>query len=246
MRQIILLAWLLSLTICAARAAEAARTPPAPGCLDARRMTEVRQIDARTLVIVAHDGQPYRLGLQSDCPGTDAAADARLFGAEGWICNGAPAYVQTDGRRCAVASVEPLDAKTHALLMQQADRDAMATLDPVKVIGPQRGAGFRGSPSYCFAPRYLRSWSSDPDGLLVEVSRRHPGGHRWYRVELTGSCPMLQRSPTLVFRSGMDLGMICGNPGDVVVGDARPEGFAQSLPAGGCGIAAVYPVDTRK
>lgn len=220
------------------------RVAPAPQCLDARRITDTRQPDDRTLVIASGAGQFHRLTLADACPGVEMARQSQLRAREGWVCGGPDEYVQADQQRCPLAAVTPIDGRTFAALAREAERvNGVATLDAVKVTGPQRGQGFRGSPSYCFAPRYVRSWSSDPTGLLVEVSRRHPGGHGWYRVELAGSCPELARSPEVDFRSRMDLGMICGNPGDVVVATARSEGFADSgLGARPCSVAAVYPV----
>lgn len=223
---------------------ETPRIAPAPQCLDARQITDTRQPDASTLVIASGAGQFHRLTLAQACPGVEAAPHSQLLARDGWVCGGPDEYVQADQQQCPVATVAPIDGKTFAALAREADQvNGMATLDAVRVTGPQRGQGFRGSPSYCFAPRYLRSWSSDPGGLLVEVSRRHPGGHGWYRVELAGSCPELARSPEVDFRSRMDLGMICGNPGDVVVATARSEGFADSgLGGHACTVAAVYPI----
>ena len=126
----------------------------------------------------------------------------------------------------------------------------------MQVRGGQRPGqhGFRGTATYCFAPRYLRSWSEDPKGVTVEVSPRHSGGNRYYRVELTGSCPMLDRASSVTFVSGLDLGIICGNPGDeLVVQRETPTPYpAQGNPmldrpgrpstaAARCAVAAVYP-----
>ncbi|MBP3975249.1 DUF6491 family protein [Pseudoxanthomonas spadix] len=226
-----------------ATSAQPQRVPPGPQCLDARHVSDARQADPRTLAIASGISQFHRVTLATDCPGVDTAHSAQLLAHDGWVCGDPNEFVQADDQRCAVASVAPIDGRTFAAMARQADQaDGVATLDTVKVQGPQRGQGFRGSPSYCFAPRFVRSWSADPGGLLVEVSRRHPGGHGWYRVELSGSCPELARSPQINFRSRMDLGMICGNPGDVVVPTARPEGFANGgLGAATCNIGAVYP-----
>lgn len=245
MRKSLLFALLAGCSVSShALAAESARVAPAPQCLDARRITDTRQPDARTLVIVSGASQFHTVTLGNDCPGVETAVSSQLLARDGWICGGPDELVQANQQRCPVAAVTPIDGRTFAALARRADQaDGITTLDAVQVDGPQRGQGFRGSPSYCFAPRYLRSWSADPGGLLVEVSRRHPGGHGWYRVELTGSCPELTRSPEVNFRSRMDLGMICGNPGDVVVATARPDGFATSgLGGRPCPVGAVYPI----
>ncbi|SEK92496.1 hypothetical protein SAMN05428989_1079 [Pseudoxanthomonas sp. GM95] len=224
--------------------ADPARVPPAPQCLDARQITDTRQVDASTLVIASGASQFHTVTLAGECPALEAASRQQLLARDGWVCGGPNEYVQADQQRCPVAAVATIDGKTFAAMARAADQAAgAATLDTVQVVGPQRGQGFRGSPSYCFAPRYVRSWASDPQGLLVEVSRRHPGGHGWYRVELAGSCPELARSPEVNFRSQMDIGMICGNPGDVVLPTARPEGFHNSGLGGiSCQVGAVYPV----
>jgi hypothetical protein len=52
------------------------------------------------------------------------------------------------------------------------------------VAAAARAIPFGGSPSYCFATRNVRAWSSDPQGMLVETNPRRNGGHRYYRVEL--------------------------------------------------------------
>ncbi|AZR23639.1 hypothetical protein XvhCFBP2543_02960 [Xanthomonas vasicola] len=96
---------------------------------------------------------------------------------------------------------------------------------------------------------------------MVEVSPRHPGTHRHYRVELMDSCRELSGAPSIRFISGMGLYAICGNPGDKVdvldeigIAGARvgagAEGDLSSMCGGmlsrmwqNCMVAAVYPRD---
>ena len=95
--------------------------------------------------------------------------------------------------------------------------------------------------------------------MLVELSPRRSGGHRYYRVELAQTCPDLDSAPAIVFRSGVGIGLICGNPGDRVIAqdsgggslfDAGDPGFvfADDPRRSGrmgmrvqCSVAAVYP-----
>lgn len=234
------------------------RTPPAPNCLDARQVAEVRQPDPRTLAIATTDNRYFRIGLRQDCPGLEADPQATLWGREGWICGDAREFVRGAGRDCPILSSQPSDAPGHARDARLADRNGPRTLAPVEVRGnAQRPGqrGFRGTAQYCFAPRYLRGWSEDPQGVTVEVSPMHSGGHRYYRVELTGSCPALAGASTISFVSGMDLGIICGNAGDALVVQqrsltaagggqhpmfSRPGGMPLSVRER-CGVAAVYP-----
>ncbi len=115
------------------------------------------------------------------------------------------------------------------------------------------GRSFGGSPSYCFATRNVRAWSSDPQGVLVETNPRRNGGHRYYRVELGSHCRQLDRAPQLSFHSGLQNGLICGNPGDRIMtaefetDDLRGESIAP-LPQytrGSCAIQAVYPASSQ-
>jgi hypothetical protein len=228
------------------------REPPAPGCLDARGMAEARQADARTLAILQHDGTAFRLDLSETCPGVIADdGQANLLARDGWVCNGAPAFVADATRRCAVAAVTPIDARGYAELARasHAGGDDVTTLDAVTVTA-QRGRGFAGSPAYCLDPRWVRGWSEDAGGLLVEVSPRHAHGHRRYRIELGGACPELADAMTVELRSGRGIGVVCGNAGDTleVVPDA-PGGGAPALLRGGlasrkhCPVTAVYPAE---
>lgn len=238
----------------AADGAAVARVPPAPTCLDARQVAEMRQPDPRTLAIATTGHRYCRLRLATDCPGLEADAQSSLWGREGWICGAPPEFARGAGRDCGITGAQAIDAATFAGLARGADRNGVATLAPVEVHGAKRPGqqGFRGTTNYCFAPRYLRSWSEDPRGVIVEVSPRHSGGNRYYRVELNSSCTMLDGASSIGFESGMDLGIICGNPGDqLVIERDRPDRATghpmfgrpgrSSLAAARCGVRAVYP-----
>lgn len=218
------------------------RVPPAAECLDARAMTEMHQPDARTMAVLAGDGRRFRLQLGADCPASEDAAT--LLAAEGWVCPGRKAFVRTSAATCAVTAVDVVDARAFAGLARVAG-EHIRTLDTVQVRESRR-RGFGGSPSYCFSLRHVRAWAETPRGLQVEVSPKSSGGNRFYHVELAHRCPGLDGSPAILFRSGMGIGMICGNPGDRV--EALPESDAR-LPAIGarlhCNVSAVYPVDAN-
>jgi len=220
------------------------RTAPGPACLDARRMAEMRQPSPGTLAVLDQDGRRFRIDLGTECPQADEPG-AQLLARDGWVCGGAQEYVSAGEALCPVSGVTAIDARAYAELARAAvlAQDDMETMEAVQVHEARR-RGFGGSYSYCFSPRYLRSWSEDPTGLLVELSPKHSGGNRFYRVELAGSCPELDSSPAIVFRSGMDIGLICGNPGDQIVAiDNRVPAGPALGPAlrFRCNISAVYP-----
>ena len=228
-----------------AHASAEARTPPGPHCLDARRMSEMRQASPSTLAVLDQDGQRFRIDLGADCPQA-GETDAQLLARDGWICGGEREYVRAGEALCPVAGLARIDARAYAALARAANRDDgdIETLETVEVHGARR-RGFGGSHSYCFSPRYLRAWSEDPKGLRVELSPRHSGGNRFYRVELASSCPDLDSAPAIAFHSGMGIGLICGNPGDQIIavdGD-RPVGPARPGSRFRCVVAAVYPDD---
>lgn len=208
-----LAALVLSATL--STAAAESRTPPAPQCLDAREVSEVFQSDARTLALVQSDGKRFRVDLGADCPDITADSNTRMLAAEGWMCGGGNEFVAVDSQLCPVAGVEPITSAEYAghARASQTSADGSTTLATVVVQGERR-RGFAASHNYCFAPRHVRGWSEDPKGLVVEVNPRRSGGHRYYRVELVRSCPHLSGPVEIAFRSGMGIGVICGNPGD--------------------------------
>lgn len=249
-RRLLPLSLLLSLATAAhvAGAAPPPRQPPSPGCLDARRISEVRQPAADLLAIASAPDQFHRVRLASACHGVEASSDATLLAPQGWACTGAPAFVRHGTQLCRIAAVEPLAAREFAALSRQADRSDVATLEPVQVTGEAKAVrhGFSGSPNYCFSPRQMRSWSSDPKGLVVHVAPRFNAGRHVYRVELAGTCPVLASSPALQFVSGLGIGVICGNPGDVLLAHLdRPSlasHGARAVSSGArCAVSAVYP-----
>ena len=219
-----------------------ARSPaPAAHCLDARQMQEARQASPQTIAIALNDGTRYRVDLAQSCPDAVNGGQASLLAREGWVCGSSPEFVEAGGQRRPVAAVTPIDARTYAHLARAGARDT------VQVHAGKRH-GFTASASYCLNPRWMRSWSEDGQGLIVEMSPKRAGGNRFYRVELSSACPDLAESQQIELRSGMGIGVVCGNAGDQVVSindtpfergrqiTARPSRFA-------CPIAAVYPLD---
>lgn len=257
-----------------APAAAAERTAPAPHCLDARQTTGMYQSDDTT-VVVASGQRHFQLDLAGSCPGLGQNGQLSLRAPGGWVCGGPEETVAGAGSRCPVAAVTEIDSRAYAHHARLAARQPAAangtTMETVEVTATagidrsQRYAhGFVGTPDYCFDPAQMRSWTETPDGLQVQVSSRRNAGNTTYAVELSGSCPMLSSSPSVFFRSGMGLGVICGNAGDRVVavrdtfvGESSPalayagSGLVSTSGAGGnigtavtgqCSIQAVYPV----
>jgi len=231
-----------ALAIGAAGATQAREAPPTAACLDARQMQEVHQAGPRTLAVLTGDGRRFRLELGVDCPGVGASADATLLAHEGWVCGREREFVRVGAEFCPIAGLETIDAKAYAALARQGDEEGIATLETVEVRG-QRRHGFAGSYSYCFNPRYLRAWSEDPEGLMVEMSPRRAGGNRFYRVELAQSCPDLDSAPAISFRSGVGIGLICGNAGDEVRAETETGGGINERRwmSTRCLVSAVYP-----
>lgn len=226
-----------------------ARSPaPAAHCLDARQMQEARQASPQTLAIALNDGTKFRVDLAQSCPDAVSGGQASLLAREGWVCGSSPEFVEAGGQRCAVAAVTPIDARTYAQLARAGARDdkGVSTLDAVQVhAGKQHG--FTASASYCLNPRWMRAWSEDGEGLIVEMSPKRAGGHRFYRVELSTACDLAE-SQQIEFRSGLGIGVVCGNAGDQVVSiNDTPFERGRQITAGpsrfACPIAAVYPID---
>ncbi|AZR23638.1 hypothetical protein NX81_016520 [Xanthomonas vasicola] len=118
----------------------------------------MHQADARILAVAERDGRLFRLQLSQDCPQLAAQPDASLLAANGWVCNGAQAYVSTGQQGCAIDQVAPLTARDYASPGRQHDHDGVPTLERISVREARR-RNFAGSSSYCFNPSMLRSWS---------------------------------------------------------------------------------------
>lgn len=242
---------------------DASRPPaPAPSCLDARAVTEVRTLNDNQLLIRA-GGKRFRLETGDVCPGRDGGT--ALLAEHGWVCGGAREFVRTSSHLCPIARVEPLPARDYARLLREADATLLANsggtlLKPVESRA-RRGAlkGFRGSPDYCLAISDVRSWSADKDDIVVKVRRRPPAGHERYRITFHGGCTEAGFLPVLTLRSGAGNDLLCGNAGDVAVlsrdnsacdlgGDficpnARFGADATTAAFRGCQVAEVYPID---
>ena len=252
-RVFVVLAASLGLAVASSASAQE-RTPPAPHCMDAVGVQEVEQASPRSIALRAASGQAYRIDFSEDCPGVRGATTLKLEAPAGWACGRPSERVVVDGRSCAVSAVTPVQDRDYASVARNSDRLRTATL-PTLTISERKDVrrSFGGSPSYCFATRNVRAWSSDPQGMLVETNPLRNGGHRYYRVELGGHCRQLDRAPQLSFRSGMQNGLICGNAGDRILtadfenGDLRSDGLAP-LPQytrGACTIQAVYPASSQ-
>lgn len=231
-----------------------AREPPAPHCADARTVQESWQSGARTIVLRTAGDARYRIDLAEACPDATAGGQLRLLTREGWLCGSREERVRTDQGLCAVAGVTAIEAREFASHARIAAGGRGVDLDHVVVTG-SRHRRFSGSAAFCLDARHVRSWHEDGDGLVVDVSPRRSGGHRRYRVELTGACPGLAGAEGMRLESRLGTTSVCGNPGDRVVPvSASIEPFADDryrraaeLPppplSRGCPVESVYPID---
>ena len=246
-----------------------ARLAPEPHCLDARQVSGMYQSDEHS-VVVASGQSYYRLQMASSCPGLTQDPALTLVAPQGWACGRANESFIGSQLRCPISKVEQIDSRQYALVARQADRSpATNTIEAVQVsalAGTNRARryahGLTGTADYCFNPTQMRSWSETPAGIQVQVSPRGNAGNSTYMVELVGHCTVLNSSPALLFRSGLDTGAICGNTGDRVIalrdtfidGTQPARAYTGMIPAnaigagagsavaGQCMIAAVYPI----
>lgn len=125
------------------------------------------------------------------------------------------------------------------------------TMDRVEARG-HHWRDIRGTTDYCVDARFLRGWSQDRKGLVVEVAPRRHAGHRYYQVETVEHCSDLAsaHSIRLVSRSGG--AAVCGHPGDKVVlldypsqGFTRMGGSATHAFRRGCEINKVTPIPRK-
>jgi hypothetical protein len=232
--------------------------PPAPHCFDARDVIEARQSDERTIALRLRDESRYRVELADACPHALFAERARLVSAQGWICGSNEEYVEADERRCALAGFARIDAREyadHALRSRRAvPRSDDPVLDTIRVSA-RRGRGFGGTTAFCLDTRHMRGWSEDGNDLIVEVSPKRSGGHRYYRVELAGACTEMITMDALQLDSPTGGTAFCGNPGDRAV-FSRQGSSGRLFSAGidrriaesslaaraGCMVSRVYPI----
>ncbi len=247
---------LLSMTCLAA----SARDPkPAPHCADARQIQETWQSDEHTLAIRLADGERYRIELADACGGATTGEQPVLYTRSGWLCGSNEEVLQVGERTCAVAGMASIDSRQfaeHAL--RAANLARVESIDRVEVRG-ERVRSFVGTTAYCISPQHVRGWNMDADGMVVEVSPRRSGGNRYYRVELAGYCSELRETNEMQLESGMGIGAVCGNAGDLALpivanaedsptlsasmsafGTRRPPG---SIVATECRITRVYPIE---
>ena len=134
---------------------------------------------------------------------------------------------------------------------REAQAEPPVTLDRVEAR-EHHWRDIRGTTDYCVDARFLRGWSKDGEGLVVEVSPLRHAGHRYYRVETVETCSDLAsaHSIRLVSRSGG--AAVCGHPGDKVVlldyssqGLSRMGVWATRAFERGCEINKVTPVPRK-
>lgn len=152
---------------------------------------------------------------------------------------------------CAWLLVWPQPSMAQEAPAQDVQAEPTVTLDRVETRG-HHWRDIRGTTEYCVDARFLRGWSQDREGLLVEVAPRRHAGHRYYQVETVENCSDLAsaHSIRLVSRSGG--AAVCGHPGDkVVLLDYSSQGFSQMGGSTthtfgrGCEIKKVTPVPRK-
>lgn len=220
---------------------------PAPHCLDAGNVQHVKQAEAGSIAVRAGDGQAYRLDFAAACPGVPNGREIGLETPEGWACGRPGERLLVDGRACGISAVDRIDNRAFARIARESNRQYPTTLPAVTVTGKanndDRGRRLRGSPDFCFATRDVRGWNEDPKGIMVETNPRRNGGNRFYRIEVAGSCSNFASVKTVEFVSGLQNGLVCGNPGDRMVGVAfSPRTMMDThIPGSQCTVVEVYP-----
>jgi hypothetical protein len=255
----IVLAFVLALSAGIAPASDAgspsARPPaPSPHCFDARDVREAVQSDPQTIALRLGDESRYRLELAEACPGALRRDRVKIASRHGWVCGSNEEQVTTGDRRCALSGIAKIDARQFAELALRSKRPVAdgGDLETIEVRSKRRH-GFGGTTAYCLDARHMRGWREDGSDIIVEMSPRRSGGHRYYRVELASSCGERTSASALHLESPTGGTAICGNPGDramfsVASGGASAPGtlatrFAGSLAAqAGCAIKQVYPI----
>lgn len=227
------------------------RIAPAASCLDARDVQQLEQSSPDAIAVRDGRGQAFRIAFSAACPAVNEGRQVRLDAPQGWACGQPGEQVVVDGRHCAIRAVTPIDTRAFSQVARESSAQYAATLPTVTVTGKADARGtrrhtFQGTPEFCFAARHVRSWNEDPKGVVVETNPRRSGGHRYYRLELAGSCTILAGGHTVEFQSGFQNGLICGNPGDrIVVGSSGIEGDQRAgtprFARPGCDVLAVYP-----
>jgi len=189
-----------------------ARTAPGPHCMDAKGLLEMNQSSPDSITLLDRDQSPWRLRFSAACPGLLAAEDPRVAAVDSWVCGTGDERVVAGDTTCPITAVDRISRRDYAQHAKQSGVARPVTLGAVNVTEHRRT--FRGSPSYCFNTRHVRSWSEGPQGVTVETNPRYSGGHRHYVIEVASSCGELVHSPQVRFHSGFNTGVICGHPGD--------------------------------
>jgi len=220
---------------------------PAPGCLDAHNVLEVRQSTDASMVVRGRDGTLHRMDFSGSCPGVIHGSEVGLVTPDGHVCGRPGEALQVDQKTCGIQAISPIASREYAEVSRASERHFMKTLPTVNVVAEsfvqERRRRLRGSPDYCFSTRAVRSWSTSPAGIVVETNPRRNGGNRFYEIETGGDCREFNSVHSVVFLSGLQNNLVCGNPGDQmvrVVPDSPTRGPAMD-PRARCSIKAVYP-----
>ena len=231
-------------------------SPPAAHCFNAREVREARQSDAQTLVVRLNDQSRYRIELADACPDALWSDRPTLVSRQGWVCGSNEEYVDRGDRHCAVSGLARIDAREyaeHALRDRRRGTADTDTLETIEVQGHRR-RGFAGTTANCLDTRQMRGWHEDGSDIVVHVSPKRSGGHRFYRVEFGGQCNEMGSTNLLRLESGVGGNVICGNAGDRAVFFREYNRAPESEPflrriqetglaaRHGCHVRLVYPI----
>lgn len=206
-----------------------ARELPASGCIDLHDLAGGWRIGEREILIRSSGNVGARLDLDTACPVFAEGVNLEILAPDGWACPSGQAFVRGGGTTCPVVRMSALSASGLAdeLRAWDAHVNPTVTLDRVEVRG-HHWRDIRGTTDYCVDARFMRGWSQDSQGLVVEVSPRRHAGHRYYRVETTEKCLDLASAHSIRLVSRNGGAAVCGRPGDkVMLMDYSSAGLVQ-------------------
>ena len=255
------MSWMVLMLVATSAAAAERSLAPHAGCLDARAVTQARQIDDTTLLMKAA-GTGYRVDLADACP-PRGGSDLVALAADGWVCGSEREYLRVEDRLCAIEQVTPLSERDWALALRDHEQTGSGTTLATVVVEAKVSAKrrFTASTDYCVHPRRVRGWRvSGRDIVLSTAPRRGSNEASSYRLELGRSCPESAFGTELQLVSGVGIGWICGHPGDKALiarsdnqaSDSidplnlqeallQPSTLSTVFAKDGCPIVAVYP-----
>lgn len=196
-----------------------AAAPPTAGCIDLNQLTGGWRTADRELVISAGDSASVSLTLDAACPVFAQEVDLQVQAAGQLACPGSPVVVTDGATTCPVTEMTALSPSTLADTLEEREEQLQAdvTLKGVQVRAKRHWKDITGTTAYCVDSRFIRGWSSTPEGLTVTVAPRRHSGNKQYLIETVEACrPPLSPTAGLSLASRNGGAAICGYPGDKV------------------------------